>query len=814
MPTRVTRLLLTCTLLGALVASAPAAHLAIRGDGFTLDGRPLKLWGVRVASATQSDALADHLIANLDDYRAHGVTAITVFYMGSLGGSADPFTPDGTGIDPEHQARMERILRAAAARDLVVIVGIFYQRVARASLRDWTAAQQAVRTVAAALRPHRHVLINPANEQGSDHYDAQPWKNVREPAALLELCRLIKETDPQRLVGAGGYSAANNETIGRSPLVDALLYDHNRPAPTPAELFARYRAAGIAKPIVNVELFGSWTREHRPAGVYADAAKAEHLRAIDDAVRTPGHHLFFHSSPWLQATTEPGTPIRFDLGGNGTAADPGIRWYFEALKIKSTPPAATYAPAKLPPAFHNFAGDTAQPLRVSANGRGFVLADGRPFFWLGDTSWQLIRKSRRDDGPEQPAVEKYFAVRQLQGFNVLQTVACAPFGRGGGSANTYGHTPFADAAFTQPKLGPGDNDDYWDHVDHVLALAPRYGFRVALLPAWLSGFDDDHPWVAEPARAYRYGRFLGQRYGKLPHVIWVTGGDAHLPGRNVDNPTRLALTRAIAEGIADGTNGADGFDGQADWTTTFMTFHPPGGGKSSGDHLHAEPWLDFNLIQTTTLFNFANYLHVLRDYGHTPPKPTLDSEVAYEDSISVKREERPIYGTRRTTEWEVRKAAYWAVFAGAAGHTYGHRSFISWMRRDESGTHGADTPWYERLDAPGALQMKHLRRLIEAHGVLDRVPDHELLEGNPATGSEHAQAARAADGRYALIYIPNGQPVRVNLARLAPRLHGAWFDPRTGRRQPLGEIASRETTTFTPPTNGPRDDWVLELTAR
>jgi hypothetical protein len=34
---------------------------------------------------------------------------------------------------------------------------------------------------------------------------------------------------------------------------------------------------------------------------------------------------------------------------------------------------------------------------VSANGRFFLHKDGRPFFWLGDTAWNLFQKLDRDE---------------------------------------------------------------------------------------------------------------------------------------------------------------------------------------------------------------------------------------------------------------------------------------------------------------------------------------------------------------------------------------------------------------------------------
>ena len=93
----------------------------------------------------------------------------------------------------------------------------------------------------------------------------------------------------------------------------------------------------------------------------------------------------------------------------------------------------------------------------------------------------------------------------------------------------------------------------------------------------------------------------------------------------------------------------------------------------------------------------------------------LDSEVAYEDSPPLNKKELQLFPGRRVSPWNVRRGAYWDVFAGGAGHTYGHRSFVGWVRAGEKPLkHGADTPWFESLAAPGARQMKWLRRLIES----------------------------------------------------------------------------------------------------
>lgn len=446
-------------------------------------------------------------------------------------------------------------------------------------------------------------------------------------------------------------------------------------------------------------------------------------------------------------------------------------------------------------------------LRVSENRRFLVTEEGAPFFWLGDTCWHMFGKSVHEDTPDQPSVARYFATRAAQGFTVIQSVIVR-WPDNGSSANAYGFEPFMDDDWSRPRLGPGANDDYWDHVDWCVAEARRNGLYLAALPMWLQAIEDGNRMAGNPEVAYRYGHFLGSRYGHEPHIVWVLGGDPWQKGRNVDTPSRLALVRALAEGIADGANGEDAYDGQADWTTTLMTFHPPGGNHSSGEWLHNEPWLDFNMIQTTTRFRFANWQTVARDYARTPPKPTFDAEVAYEESLSLNKDEPQ---DRRVRAWDVRRAAYWNVFAGGLGHTYGNRSFIGWIRRDETYHYGAHIPWYERLDAPGAQQMKHLRALVESRPFLSRIPDQSILVGDAGDDDGHLQATRDADGSYVMVYTPLGRPVTLNLAGLGEGPFRAWwYDPRTGSSSPAGEFSlAAAIHRFVPPSAGEDHDWVL-----
>jgi hypothetical protein len=42
-------------------------------------------------------------------------------------------------------------------------------------------------------------------------------------------------------------------------------------------------------------------------------------------------------------------------------------------------------------------------------------------------------------------------------------------------------------------------------------------------------------------------------------------------------------------------------------------------------------------------------------------------------------------------------------------------------------------------------------------------------------------------------------------------VNAAWYDPRTGKMTAIGKFANTGTRTFTPPTRGYGQDWVLTL---
>jgi hypothetical protein len=238
------------------------------------------------------------------------------------------------------------------------------------------------------------------------------------------------------------------------------------------------------------------------------------------------------------------------------------------------------------------------------------------------------------------------------------------------------------------------------------------------------------------------------------------------------------------------------------------TFHP-NGGHASSEFVNDEEWLDFHQIQSGHgAKNAKNYAMLTRDLGKQPARPVMDGEPAYED--------HPVRGDKTHTQWfddwDVRKMCYFALFAGAHGHTYGAHPI--WQFWDGKSKPCADPrhSWKEAVQLPGATQVGYARRLLESRSFLTRVPDQSLVTSANPDGAEHIQATRDTDGTYAMIYSASGKPFTADLSKLkAAKLIGSWFDPRIGSVAKTEELENGGSREFTPPTSGEAGDWVLIL---
>jgi len=108
--------------------------------------------------------------------------------------------------------------------------------------------------------------------------------------------------------------------------------------------------------------------------------------------------------------------------------------------------------------------------------------------------------------------------------------------------------------------------------------------------------------------------------------------------------------------------------------------------------------------------------------------------------------------------------------------------------------------------------MKHVRTLFETKPFYQLVPDQNLIVDGPFSGGEKIKAAMAKDSTFAIMYSPRGKPFTVDQSHLKTQpLKATWYDPRYGVFHHLHTGNTFGIQTYTPPSSGRGQDWILIL---
>ena len=418
------------------------------------------------------------------------------------------------------------------------------------------------------------------------------------------------------------------------------------------------------------------------------------------------------------------------------------------------------------------------PVKVGPTGRYLVDQNGVPFLIAGESPQAMIGNL------SEAEAEMFLANRKAYGFNtVLIDLLCATYTGCRDDGSTFdGIVPFTQqlSGTSVPDLTT-PNEAYFARVDRILQIAAQYGFLVLLDPAetgsWLSvlqanGVD----------RSRQFGRYLGQRYANVPHLVWFHGNDYGDTTEANDE-----VVTAVALGIKE-------FDTQHLHTVLFNTSFddPP---VLSTDDSRWLPIIDLNAAYSYQ----ATHNVVLRGYTYAPPMPVFLAESGYEfENIAV-------FGTAPRN---LRAQEYWALLSGASGQVYGNR--YTWQFAQG---------WQDQLDTPGAVQMAHLVALFTPRRWWDLVPDQANTVVTAGLGTfgerDYVTAARTVDGALAMAYVPTARTLTVDLSQLSGPVTARWYDPASGTfamipGSPLANIGVLNLTT--PGLNADGDqDWVLLL---
>lgn len=443
-------------------------------------------------------------------------------------------------------------------------------------------------------------------------------------------------------------------------------------------------------------------------------------------------------------------------------------------------------------------------IQVSANGRYLQTADGKPFFYTGDTAWELFHRLN------QTEADLYLENRKKLGFNVIQAVALAEI-KGLSEPNAYGDFPLNMKNFSPDTTKDYDlNDslayDYWDNMDYIIDLAEKKGLFIALLPCWgeyVSPRFEKYTVFSDSIKGYEFGWFIANRFKKHNNIIWVLGGDRFANEKSHG----ISTWNAMAEGITDATVGVKLQDGKADFDATCMSYHAM---YPSSIWFENQKWIDINMwgsyhekVDNDRAFEVAYYQWV------TPnTRPTINAEPPYEQSGINYDLKNGLFD-----DFDVRQQAYWSVFAGCAGHTYGNTSMWQFLNKKtyDSNNNTPSLNWIEALNLPGATQMQHLKSLMEKYNDVNRIPAQEILASNSHDATGHLQATMGKN--FALIYIPTGKNIEVTLLKSNwKKFDAQWYNPKDGTFLPISSFENKAKIEFDPPQNPKRgNDWVLVL---
>lgn len=418
---------------------------------------------------------------------------------------------------------------------------------------------------------------------------------------------------------------------------------------------------------------------------------------------------------------------------------------------------------------HSCRGKTAK-LEVSAEGRYLKHENGQPFFWLGDTGWLMPQRLNREE------VAFYLDNCSRAGFNVVQVQTL----NGVPSMNVYGQYSMTDG-FDFSHIDKKGVYGYWDHMDYIIRTAESKGIYIGMVCIW-GGLVRSGQMDVEEAKAY--GTFLAERYKDNPNIVWIIGGD-----------TRGDVKTEVWETLARTIRSID--------KNHLMTFHPFGRTMSATWFNDAD-WLDFNMFQSghrrygqtkgdgdnLADSNVAedNWRYVEASLSKKPLKPVLDAEPSYEGIPHGLHNPKEC----RWTADDVRRYAYWSVFAGSFGHTYGNNSIMQFYREGYAPAYGVQETWQEALKDEGFNQMKYLKELMLRFPFFERIPDQSVIAGTNGERYDRAIATRGND--YLLVYNYSARPMQIDLTKISGEKKKAWwFNPQNGSMTYIGEFENKIT---------------------
>lgn len=406
-------------------------------------------------------------------------------------------------------------------------------------------------------------------------------------------------------------------------------------------------------------------------------------------------------------------------------------------------------------------------LRVSDNQRFLQFENGKPFFWQGETAWLMPERLNRDE------VAFYLKSCREAGYNVAQVQVI----NGVPAYNIYG-MPSHDK---QGKLLTATPYSYWDHMDYIVDTAADNGIYIGMVCIW-GGLVKAGKLSVEQAKTY--GTFLAKRYKDRPNIVWIIGGD--IQGN---------IKPEVWETLATTIKSID--------KNHLMTYHPRGR-HTSAQWWSKAKWIDFHAFQSghrrygqrmgnkdypiPDNTEEDNWMYVDSTWTYKPIKPVLDAEPSYEEiPQGLHDADEPFWKA-----CDVRRYAYWSVFGGSYGHTYGHNAIMQFYREGYSPAYHNRKTWMEALHDPGFNQMQYLKNLMLSFPYFERIPDQSIVLDN---GTKYDRLAATRGNDFLLVYNYTSRDMKIDFRKISGDKKKVWWmNAGTGELTWLGEYDNKVLT--------------------
>jgi hypothetical protein len=400
-------------------------------------------------------------------------------------------------------------------------------------------------------------------------------------------------------------------------------------------------------------------------------------------------------------------------------------------------------------------------ISLHSNQRAFAHADGKPFFWLGDTAWSIPATA------DELEIKKYLEIRSLQGFNLVQM-------------NSLPQHDSSQKAYRQPfhiENGSWNLDrpqvDYFQILDLYLEQCTDAGILPALVVLWFDYVPETNLWwelkkkaVFSAVQAARYARYLTARTNAFG-TIYIISGDS-----DFETTQSMAVYDAAAQAVRENNP-----------YKTPLTAHI-NGEINTPQPLNQREWLDFHMYQSghaaTSLQRASDCAsHAFNLY---PVRPVLNSEPMYDHRYYLEP------GKKIPTRSLLRRIYWTSWFSGAtAGLTYGAHGVWSWDRQPIS------PDWKTLLSLDSAGDAIRFKTFLEALPWWSFKPAPEIAI------TSGLLCAKNSEERLVLAYLCEPfTPILLSI-QIEPT-SSSWFNPANGVTAFATFLLDKDGLFIDPPT--------------